>query len=154
LGRLYFADGRPVLPEMTAQIKAECDNDYVMSMPRSRPHRNAIDAAITKRALRAAGFTAMIMDYNEDIAIGDLVATVLDGANEQQWRVRSRFAYNDFSRPQTDCIGGKAESGTVNFPTTHDPPRSRCLLEREHADSLVLRYDIADWQGMQGVAAR
>lgn len=50
-------------------------------------HRNAIDAAITKRDLRNADVTLVsVMDYTEDSAIGDLVATVLDGVNEYQSR--------------------------------------------------------------------
>jgi site-specific DNA recombinase len=80
-------DGRPVFREMMARLKAEPDIDYVIVYARSRLHRNSIDAAITKRDLRAAGVTLIsIMDYTEDTAIGDLVATVLDGVNEYQSR--------------------------------------------------------------------
>ena len=80
-------DGRPVFREMMARLKAEPDIDYVIVYARSRLHRNSIDAAITKRDLRAAGVTLIsIMDYTEDSAIGDLVATVLDGVNEYQSR--------------------------------------------------------------------
>jgi site-specific DNA recombinase len=80
-------DGRPVFQEMMARLKAESGIDYVLVYARSRLHRNSIDAAITKRDLRRAGATLIsIMDYTEDTAIGDLVATVLDGVNEYQSR--------------------------------------------------------------------
>jgi site-specific DNA recombinase len=59
----------------------------VIVYARSRLHRNSIDAVITKLDLRAVGVTLIsIMDYTEDRAIGDLVATVLDGVNEYQSR--------------------------------------------------------------------
>jgi site-specific DNA recombinase len=80
-------EGRPEFQKMMARIKAERDVDYVIVYARSRMHRNTIDAAITKRDLRSAGAVLVsVMDYTEDSAIGDLVATVLDGVNEYQSR--------------------------------------------------------------------
>lgn len=76
-------DGRPEFQRMMARIKAEKDVDYIIVFARSRLHRNTIDSAITKRDLRKAGVILIsVMDYTEDTAIGDLVATVLDGVNE------------------------------------------------------------------------
>ncbi len=78
-------DARPKFRQMMARIKAEQDVDYVIVYARSRLHRNSIDAAITKRDLKAAGVVLIsVMDYTEDNAVGDLVATVLDAVNEYQ----------------------------------------------------------------------
>lgn len=80
-------DKRPKFQEMMARLKAEHDIDYIIVYARSRLHRNSIDAAITKREMRKAGAVLIsVMDYTEDSAIGDLVATVLDGVNEYQSR--------------------------------------------------------------------
>lgn len=50
-------------------------------------HRNTIDAAITKRDVRAAGAVLIsVTDYTADTPIGDLVGTVLDAVNEDQSR--------------------------------------------------------------------
>ena len=46
-------------------------------------NRNAIDAAIIGRDLRAAGTVLVsVLDYTENNTIGDSVATVLDGVND------------------------------------------------------------------------
>lgn len=80
-------DKRPRFQEMMARLKAEHDIDYIIVYARSRLHRNSIDAAITKRELRQTGAVLIsVMDHTEDSAIGDLVATVLDGVNEYQSR--------------------------------------------------------------------
>jgi site-specific DNA recombinase len=78
-------DNRPEFQKMMARIKARRDVDYVIVYARSRMHRNTIDAAITKRDLRAAGAQLIsIMDYTEDTAVGNMVATVLDAVNQYQ----------------------------------------------------------------------
>src|SRR3954470_19172837 len=78
---------RPKFQEMMARIKVERDIDYVIVYARSRMHRNSIDAAITKRDLRAAGAVLVsVTDFTEDTPIGDLVGTVLDAVNEYQSR--------------------------------------------------------------------
>lgn len=101
-------DGRPKFQAMMARLKAEGGIDYVIVYARSRLHRNSIDAAITKRDLRLAGATLIsVMDHTEDTAIGDLVATVLDGVNEYQ----SRAAGADIAYKMSQKI---ARGGTVS----------------------------------------
>ena len=54
--------------------------------------RDRIDAAITKRDFRNAGVTLVsVMDYTEDSAIGDLVATVLDGVPDSADMLREEI---------------------------------------------------------------
>jgi DNA invertase Pin-like site-specific DNA recombinase len=70
-------------------VKAEKNFDYIIVYNRARLFRNSVDAAIAKRDLRAIGISiASVMDYTEDTAIGDLVATVIDGVNEYQSRAQ------------------------------------------------------------------
>ncbi|GIM95673.1 recombinase [Paractinoplanes toevensis] len=110
-------DGRPVFQEMMARLKAEPDIDYVIVYARSRLHRNSIDAAITKRDLRRAGVTLIsIMDYTEDNAIGDLVATVLDGVNEYQSRAAGAdIAYKMGQKIVRGGSVGRAPIGYLNI---------------------------------------
>jgi site-specific DNA recombinase len=99
---------------MMARIKAERDVDYVIVYARSRMHRNAIDAAITKRDLRAAGAVLVsVMDYTEDSAIGDLVATVLDGVNEYQSRASG--ADISYKMSQKVARGGSVGIAPVGY---------------------------------------
>src|SRR5690349_2730429 len=109
-------DGRPVFQEMMARLKAETDIDYVIVYARSRLHRNSVDAAITKRDLRKAGVSLIsIMDYTEDTAIGDLVATVLDGVNEYQSRASGAdIAYKMGQKIIRGGSVGRAPIGYLN----------------------------------------
>ena len=102
---------------MMARLKAEPDIDYVIVYARSRLHRNSIDAAITKRDLRRAGVTLIsIMDYTEDNAIGDLVATVLDGVNEYQSRAAGAdIAYKTGQKIVRGESAGRAPIGYLNI---------------------------------------
>lgn len=110
-------DGRPVFQEMMARLKAENDIDYVVVYARSRLHRNSIDAAITKRDLRNAGAAIVsVMDYTEDTAIGDLVATVLDGVNEYQSRASGAdIAYKMGQKIIRGGSVGRAPVGYLNI---------------------------------------
>lgn len=109
-------DRRPVFQEMMARLKAEKGVDYVLVYARSRLHRNSIDAAITKRDLRKAGVTLIsVMDYTEDSAIGDLVATVLDGVNEYQSRASGAdIAYKMGQKIVRGGSVGRAPIGYLN----------------------------------------
>ncbi|MET7393533.1 recombinase family protein [Dactylosporangium sp. NPDC005572] len=109
-------DRRPEFQAMMARLKAERDVDYVIVYARSRLHRNSIDAAITKRDLRTAGATLIsVMDYTEDSAIGDLVATVLDGVNEYQSRAAGAdIAYKMGQKIINGGLVSKAPIGYLN----------------------------------------
>jgi DNA invertase Pin-like site-specific DNA recombinase len=115
-------DGRPVFREMMARIKAEKGIDYVLVYARSRLHRNSIDSAITKRDLREAGATLIsIMDFTEDTAIGDLVATVLDGVNEYQSRASGAdIAYKMGQKITRGGSVGRAPIGYLNVRETFE----------------------------------
>lgn len=109
-------DKRPAFQDMMARIKAERDIDYVLVYARSRLHRNAIDAAITKRDLREFNVTIVsITDYTEDNAIGDLVATVLDAVNEYQSRASGAdIAYKMGQKVARGGSIGSAPLGYLN----------------------------------------
>ncbi|GAA0532658.1 hypothetical protein GCM10010172_11810 [Paractinoplanes ferrugineus] len=115
-------DGRPVFQEMMARLKAKPDIDYVIVYARSRLHRNSIDAAITKRDLRSAGVILIsIMDYTEDSAISDLVATVLDGVNEYQSRASGAdIAYKMGQKIVRGGSVGRAPIGYLNVRKTFE----------------------------------
>jgi site-specific DNA recombinase len=127
-------DGRPVFQEMMARLKAEKGIDYVLVYARSRLQRNSIDAAITKRDLRKASVTLIsIMDYTEDSAIGDLVATVLDGVNEYQSRASGAdIAYKMGQKIIRGGSVGRAPIGYLNVRETFEgrevarSPSTRC----------------------------
>ncbi|WP_194904372.1 recombinase family protein [Catenulispora rubra] len=111
-------EGRPRFQEMMARIKAEQDVDYVIVYARSRIHRNSIDAAITKRDLRKAGAAIVsIMDYTEDTAIGDLVATVLDGVNEYQSKASG--ADIRYKMGQKAKLGGTITKAPIGYLNQH-----------------------------------
>jgi site-specific DNA recombinase len=113
-----------------ARIKAERDIDYVIVYARSRLHRNSIDAAITKRDLRQAGAVLIsVMDYTEDNAIGDLVATVLDGVNEYQ--SRSAGADISYKMGQKVIRGGSiglAPIGYLNIREKYEGREVRTVI--------------------------
>lgn len=80
-------------------VPPRTDVDYVIVYRRSRMHRNTIDAAITKRDLRAAGAVVIsVTDYIEDTPIGDLVGSVLDAVNEDQSRAPARTSPSRWAR--------------------------------------------------------
>src|SRR5262249_12838181 len=115
-------DKRPRFQEMMARLKAERDIDYIIVYARSRLHRNTIDAAITKREMRKVGAVLIsVMDYTEDSAIGDLVATVLDGVNEYQSRASGAdIAYKMGQKVARGGSVGRAKVGYLNVRETVD----------------------------------
>ncbi len=107
-------EGRPRFQEMMARIKAERDIDYVIVYARSRMHRNGIDAAITKRDLKAAGAVLVsIMDYTEDNAVGNLVASVIDAVNEYQSQASG--ADISYKMAQKVTHGGSVGRASVGY---------------------------------------
>ncbi len=109
-------EARPRFQEMMARIKAKRDVDYVIVYARSRMHRNTIDAAITKRDLRAAGAVLIsVTDYTEDNPMGDLVGTVLDAVNEYQSRASGAdIAYKMGQKVINGGSVGRAPIGYLN----------------------------------------
>ncbi len=109
-------DNRPEFQRMMAMIKARKDIDYVIVYSRSRMHRNAIDAAITKRDLRTAGTRLIsVTDYTEDSAVGDLVGTVLDAVNEYQSRASGAdISYKMSQKAARGGCTGRSPLGYLN----------------------------------------
>jgi site-specific DNA recombinase len=120
---------RPKFNAMMARIKAEHDVDYVIVYARSRMHRNSVDAAITKRDLRKAGTVIVsIMDYTEDNAIGDLVATVLDGVNEYQSRASGAdISYKMGQKVARGGAIGRAPIGYLNVREQYEGREVRTI---------------------------
>jgi site-specific DNA recombinase len=101
-------DGRPKFLEMMARIRNEKDVGAIIVYARSRMHRDAADAALTRRELKKLGVQLIsIMDYTEDSYVGDLVAAILDGVNEYQSRASGAdVAYK---------MGAKAANGGTPY---------------------------------------
>lgn len=138
-------EGRPKFAEMMARIKAEKDVDYVIVYARSRMHRNSVDAAITKRDLRKAGAAIVsIMDYTEDNAIGDLVATVLDGVNEYQSRASGAdIAYKMGQKVARGGSIGRAPIGYLNVREQFEGREVRTIgVDPERAPLVRLAFEL------------
>jgi site-specific DNA recombinase len=107
-------DNRPEFQKMMARIKARQDVDYVIVYARSRMHRNAIDAAITKRDLRTAGAQLVsVTDYTEDSAVGNMVATILDAVN--QYQSEASGADIAYKMGQKASIGGTLGLAPIGY---------------------------------------
>jgi hypothetical protein len=118
---------------------------FVLVYARSRLHRNSIDAAITKRDLRRAGATLIsIMDYTEDTAIGDLVATVLDGVNEYQSRASGAdVAYKMGQKAQHGGSLSRAPLGYQNIRERFDGREVRTVaLDPERAPVIRMAFEL------------
>ena len=122
--------GRPEFRKLMARIKAERDVDYVIVYNRARLHRNSIDAAITKKDLRAAGAVLIsVMDYTEDTAVGDLVATVLDAVNEYQSRASGAdISYKMAQKVIRGGSVGRAPIGYLNVRKKIDGREVRTVV--------------------------
>ncbi|MCM4080864.1 zinc ribbon domain-containing protein [Paractinoplanes hotanensis] len=84
-------------------------------------HCNSIDAAITKRSPQRWRHPISIMDYTEDSAIGDLVATVLDGVKEYQSRAAGAdIAYKMGQKIARGVPVGRAPIGYLNVRETFE----------------------------------
>ncbi len=132
-------DRRPEFQRMMARLKAEGGIDYVIVYARSRLHRNSIDAAITKRDLRKAGAAIVsVMDYTEDTAVGDLVATVLDAVNEYQSRASGAdIAYKMGQKIMRGGSVGKAPIGYLNVRERFDGREIRTIAVDPERGPLV-----------------
>ncbi len=138
-------DGRPVFREMMARLKAETGIDYVIVYARSRLHRNSIDAAITKRDLRTAGAVLIsVMDYTEDTAIGDLVATVLDAVNEYQSRASGAdIAYKMGQKIVKGGSVGRAPIGYLNVRETFEGREVRTVaIDPERGPLIRMAFEL------------
>jgi DNA invertase Pin-like site-specific DNA recombinase len=138
-------DGRPEFQRMMARIKAEKDVDYIIVYARSRLHRNSVDAAITKRDLRDAGVVLIsVMDYTEDSAIGDLVATVLDGVNEYQSRAAGAdISYKMGQKVKRGGSVGKAPIGYLNVRENFEGREVRTVvLDPERAPLVRMAFEL------------
>jgi len=138
-------DGRPEFQRMMARIKAEKDVDYIIVYARSRLHRNTVDSAITKRDLRKAGVVLIsVMDYTEDSAIGDLVATVLDGVNEYQSRAAGAdISYKMGQKMKRGGTVGKAPIGYINVREKFEGREVRTVaLDPERAPLVRMAFEL------------
>ena len=138
-------DRRPRFQDMMARIKAEKDVDYVIVYARSRLHRNSIDAAITKRDLKNAGAVLIsVMDYTEDSAIGDLVATVLDGVNEYQSRASGAdIAYKMGQKVKNGGAIGRAPLGYLNVREKFEGREVRTIaIDPQRAPLVKLAFEL------------
>lgn len=138
-------DGRPQFREMMARIKHQGDVDYVIVYARSRMHRDTIDAAITKRDLRAAGVSLVsVMDYTEDTYIGDLVATVLDGVNEYQSRASGAdISYKMAAKAANGGTPGMSRLGYLNVRDNVDGREVRTVApDPDRAPFIVMLFEL------------
>ena len=138
-------DGRKEFQKMMARVKAERDVDYVIVYARSRMFRNSVDAAITKRDLRKAGaFIVSVMDYTEDTAIGDLVATVLDGVNEYQSKASGAdISYKMGQKVARGGSIGRAPLGYLNVREMYEGREVRTIaVDPQRAPLVVMAFEL------------
>lgn len=138
-------EGRPQFREMMARIKNETDVDYVIVYARSRMHRDGIDAAITKRDLRASGVALVsVMDFTEDTYVGDLVAHVIDGVNEYQSRASGAdIAYKMAAKAQRGGTNGIAKLGYVNVRERFDGRTVRTIaVDPDRAGYVTMMFEL------------
>ncbi len=136
---------RPAFQQMMARIKAQHDVDYVIVYARSRMHRNTIDAAITKRDLRTAGAQMIsIMDYTEDTAVGNMVATVLDAVNQYQSEASGAdIAYKMGQKAMHGGTLGRAPIGYLNVRDHFEGREIRTVaVDPERAPFICLAFEL------------
>ena len=112
---------------------------------RARLHRDSTDAALTKRALRAAGAVLVsVMDYTEDTYIGDLVAHILDGVNEYQSRASGAdIALKMAGKAERGGTLGVAKIGYLNIRETFEGREIRTIgIDPERAPFIRMLFEL------------
>ena len=108
---------RPEFQKMMARIRNEKDVDYVIVYARSRMHRNATDALMTRRELKQLGVTMVsVRDYTDDSDVGEMVGTILDAVNEYQSRASGAdISYKMEAKAKNGGTPGRAKLGYRNI---------------------------------------
>ncbi|GAB3999375.1 hypothetical protein GCM10029992_27980 [Glycomyces albus] len=138
-------DGRPKFLEMMARIRNEKDVGAIIVYARSRMHRDAADAALTRRELKKLRVQLVsIMDYTEDTYIGDLVATILDGVNEYQSRASGAdVAYKMGAKAANGGTPHQAPIGYRNVGETVEGREIRTVvLDEERAPFIRMTFEL------------
>ncbi len=138
-------DGRPKFLEMMARIRNEKDVGAIVVYARSRMHRDAADAALTRRDLKKLGVQLIsIMDYTEDTYIGDLVATILDGVNEYQSRASGAdVAYKMGAKAANGGTPHQAPIGYRNVGETIEGREVRTVVvDEERAPFIRMMFEL------------
>ncbi|SDL65881.1 Site-specific DNA recombinase [Glycomyces sambucus] len=108
---------RPAFQEMMARIRNQKDIDCVIVYARSRIHRNATDAGLTRRELKQLGVSLVsVRDFTDDSEVGDMVGTILDAVNEYQSRASGAdIAYKMEAKAKRGGTPGRAKLGYINM---------------------------------------
>ncbi|WP_369807670.1 recombinase family protein [Glycomyces sp. NRRL B-16210] len=107
---------RPEFQKMMARIRSRRDVDYVIVYARSRMHRNATDALLTRRELKQLGVALIsIRDFTDDSDMGDMIGTILDAVNEYQSRASGAdVAFKMEAKAKNGGTPGAAPLGYLN----------------------------------------
>jgi site-specific DNA recombinase len=107
---------RPEFQKMMARIRNQKDVDYIIVYARSRMHRNATDALLTRRELKDLGITLVsIRDYTDDSDMGDMIGTILDAVNEYQSKASGAdIAFKMEAKAKNGGTPGRAKLGYAN----------------------------------------
>jgi hypothetical protein len=111
----------------------------VIVYARSRIHRNATDAGLTRRELKRLGVSRIsVRDYTDESEVGDMVGTILDAVDEYQSRaLGADIAYKMAAKAKRGGTPGRAKLGYITVieevdgrkirAAQADPKRRSCI---------------------------
>lgn len=137
--------GRKAFHAMMAYVRAHGNIDYVIVYARSRLHRNAADAAVTKAELKKYGCAiASVLDYTEDNLLGDLVAGILDVINEYQSRAMGQdVAEKMEGKAAAGGLPARAPIGYLNVREKIEFREVRTVIaDPERRDLVVMAFEL------------
>jgi len=136
---------RPEFQRMMARIRSRHDVDYVIVYARSRMHRNATDALLTRRELKKLGVTLVsIRDHTEDSDMGDMIGTILDAVNEYQSRASGAdVAYKMEAKAKNGGTPGAARLGYLNVVEEIDGRKVNTIgIDSERASFVKMLFEL------------
>ena len=137
--------GRKAFHAMMAYVRAHGNIDYVIVYARSRLHRNAADAAVTKAELKKYNCAiASVLDYTEDNLLGDLVAGILDVINEYQSRAMGQdVAEKMEGKAAAGGLPARAPIGYLNVREKIEFREVRTVIaDPQRRDLIVMAFEL------------
>jgi site-specific DNA recombinase len=121
---------RPQFNAMMKRLRDARDADCIIVYNRSRLHRDAIDASLTKRELAELDVELIsVMDYTAADPTGDLVANIIDSINEYQSRINGAdVSIKMAAKAERGGTSGKAPLGYLNVREGIDGREVRTVI--------------------------
>jgi site-specific DNA recombinase len=159
---------RPKFNAMMKRLREARDADCIIVYNRSRLHRDAIDASLTKRELAELGVELIsVMDYTAADPTGDLVANIIDSINEYQSRINGAdVSIKMAAKAERGGTSGKAPLGYLNVredvdgrevrTVVVDPVRAPLIQAafREYATGKYSENKLQEWVTEAGLRTR